>query len=98
MLKVEDLTSEQIDGVIQDLDKTVLLPICVQLQDTIEYGDTHDTIYVVPENVVAIQYCMAKTNEFVSEEHSAERYAEWDVLYNKVISVCTEINKLLVVE
>ena len=98
MLKVEDITSEQLDLVILDLDKEFLVNKCVALQGLIYPDAPEKSPYAVPENIVANEYCFAKKDLMEHPEHSVEWYTEWEVLHKKVVSVCEQINAILAIE
>ena len=95
MIKVEDITSEQLDAIVLDLDKELLISKCIELQDIIHKEKPTESPYAVPENVVANHYCIAKKDTMQHSEDSVEWYTEWDTLHFKVMGVCREINAIL---
>ena len=95
MIKVEDITSEQLDTIVLDLDKELLVSKCIELQDLLNPEKPTESAYAVPENVVANHYCIAKIDSMQNPEHSVEWYTEWDTLHFKVMGVCREINAIL---
>lgn len=94
LTKVEDIASEQIDAIIGTLDKTLAVQFAVEEQ-VVMTPPKENPRYQVPEQKLAVKYCMAKMSGFASPEHTPEWVAEWDSLFNQAVEFYSNVNNIL---